>query len=54
MIALIISLGIRREDFVNVKRKYFGPYKGTLTYYENKMERTREVFSFLSRSYSAS
>jgi integrase len=44
MIALAMSVGLRREDLVNVKRKDFNPKEGTITYFEHKKKRTRTVY----------
>lgn len=41
MIALTLTLGLRREDVVNVKARDFDPKNGTLTYYEHKKKKTR-------------
>ncbi|AKB22325.1 site-specific integrase [Methanosarcina sp. WH1] len=43
MIALAISIGLRREDLVNVKRNDYNPDTGNITYYESKKKRTRTV-----------
>jgi len=44
LIALTISIGLRREDLVNVRRNDYDAVKGTLTYYEHKKKRTRTVY----------
>jgi integrase len=43
MIALGISIGLRREDLVNVHRNDYDPKTGTITYYEQKKKRTRTL-----------
>lgn len=43
MIALAISVGLRREDLVNIKRNDYNPKTGTITYYEHKKRRTRTI-----------
>lgn len=44
MIALAVSVGLRREDLVNVKKNDYDEEEGSITYYEHKKRRTRTVF----------
>jgi len=44
LIALAISVGLRREDLVNVKKNDYDSVQGTITYYERKKKRTRTVY----------
>lgn len=44
MIALTLSLGLRREDVVNVLSRNFDPVNGTLTYYEHKKKKMRTSY----------
>jgi integrase len=44
LIALAISVGLRREDLVSIKRNDFDPVQGTITFYERKKKRTRTIY----------
>lgn len=44
LIALTASIGLRREDIVNIKKNDFDPKAGTITYFEHKKKRTRTVY----------
>lgn len=44
LIALAVSIGLRREDLVSIKKNDYDPKRGTITYYENKKKRTRTVY----------
>jgi integrase len=43
MVALAITMGLRREDLVNVKRKDYDAQNKKLTYFEMKKKRTRTM-----------
>jgi len=43
MVALAITMGLRREDLVNVKRKDYDAQNKKLTYFEMKKKRTRAL-----------
>jgi integrase len=44
MIALAVSIGLRREDLVSVKKNDYDSKQGSITYYESKKKRTRTVY----------
>lgn len=44
MIALAITIGLRREDLVNTKKNDYNPENRSITYYEQKKKRTRTVY----------
>jgi integrase len=44
IISLTLTLGLRREDVVNIKSRDFNAEKGTLTYYEHKKKKTRTSY----------
>jgi integrase len=43
MIALAVTIGLRREDLVNIERKNYDPIGKTITYHEKKKKRIRII-----------